>query len=127
VQTTADNASRLITPCGVTDCPNGFHCLKENLNTPAEQLDTVPKTCLADAGYANEEQIKNLEREGIECTVPFHDESEIKKIRRDSGLTFTYDQESGCFKCSRGKCLLPVGKNCKKKSHLYSEQRIVNS
>jgi hypothetical protein len=46
VQTTADNASRLITPCGVTDCPNGFHCLEENLDTLKKQLDTVPKTAL---------------------------------------------------------------------------------
>jgi len=42
----------------------------------------------ADCGYANEEQIQSLEQQGIECIVPFQEESTVKKIERENGITF---------------------------------------
>jgi len=119
VQATVDNASHFLTSCQVTDYPNDFHSLKENVDTLREQLDIVPQTYLADSGYANEEDIQLLEEQEIECIVSFPDEPESKRIRRDNGITFTFDETTDCFKCSQGKTLLPVAKNCRKKNHFY--------
>jgi len=121
VQATVDNDSHFITTFEVTDYPNDFHSLKENADRLKEQLDIVPETYLADSGYANEEQIQTLEREGIECIVAFSDEPESKKVQHDNGVTFTYDREADCFNCSQGKKLVLVGKNCKKRSHFYNK------
>jgi hypothetical protein len=121
VQTTVDNDSHFITSCEVTDYPNDFHSLEENANTLKEQLDIVPETYLADGGYANEEQIQSLENKGIECIVSFPDEPESKKVQRDNGVTFTYDEKADCFKCSQGKTLFLVDKNCKKRNHFYNK------
>jgi transposase len=121
IQTTIDNDSHFLTTCEVTDYPNDFHSLKENLDTVKEQIDIVPETCLADSGYANEEDIQSLETQGIECIVSFPDEPESKKVQRDHGIRFTYDQEADCFNCSQGKSLLLIGRNCKKRNHLYNK------
>ena len=118
VQTTVDNDSHFITSCQATDYQNDIYSLEENINTLKEQLDIVPQSCLADCGYANEEQIQSLEKQGIECIVPFPDEPESKKIEREQGITFTYDEQSDCFHCSQGKQLLLIEKNCKRNKHL---------
>jgi transposase len=121
IQTTTDNDSHFLTSCEVTDYPNDFHSLKENIDTVKEQLDLVPKTCIADGGYANEEDIQLLEKQAIECIVSFPDEPESKKIQRDNGITFTYDEKADCFKCSQGKTQVLIEKNHRKRTHIYNK------
>jgi hypothetical protein len=120
IQNTVDNDTHFITSCEVTDYPNDYHSLEENVITLKEQLDIVPQTCLADGGYANEDDIQSLEKEGIECIVPFESESETKKLEQENGIFFTYDENNDCFQCSQGKSLVLIQKNQKKK------QRLVN-
>ena len=120
LQNTVDNDTHFIMSCEVTDYPNDYFSLKENMTTLEEQLDIVPKTCLADGGYANEEQIQSLEKEGIECIVSFGKENPNKKIEHENGISFTYNQKDDCFICSQGKVLSLIQKNQKKRSHLYN-------
>jgi hypothetical protein len=120
IQATIDNESHFLTTCEVTDYPNDFHSLKENADALKKQLELVPETYLADGGYANEEEIQLLEGEKIECIVCFPDEAESKKVQRDNGVDFTYDKKEDCFRCSQGKTLVLVGKNCKKRNHFYN-------
>ena len=121
IQTTIDNDSHFLTTCEVTDYPNDFHSLEENADTLKDQLDIVPETYLADGGYANEEQIQSLEKKEIECIIPFADEPESKKVQRDNGIVFTYDEKTDCFNCSQGKKLVLVEKKRKKKNHFFSK------
>jgi len=122
IQTTVDNDSHFMTSCEATDYQNDIYSLEENMNTLKEQLDIVPETCLADAGYANEDQMQSLEKQGMECIIPFPGEHESKKTERSQGITFTYDEKSDCFRCSQGKQLLLIEKNCKRNKHLlYSK------
>jgi len=121
VQATVDNDSHFIMSCEVTDYPNDFHSLEENAQTLKEQLDIVPEEYLADGGYANEEQIQSLEKQGIECIVSFPGDPESKKIQQDNGIKFTYNEKEDCLVCSQGKKLLLVDKNCKMKRHFYNK------
>jgi transposase len=121
VQNTVDNDTHFITTCEVTDYPNDYYSLEENANTLKEQLDIVPETYLADGGYANEEQIQSLEKQGIECIVPFAKESESKRIEQENGICFTYDETNDCFKCSQGKALTLIEKNHKKGQRLFNK------
>lgn len=123
IQTTVDNESHFITTCQVTDHPNDFYSLEENIETLKEELGIVPETCLADGGYANEEQVKLLEEQNIECIVPFSKETERQRQQRKKGISFTYNEERDCFKCSHGKLLLLSGSNCKIRKHVYSKYR----
>jgi hypothetical protein len=45
----------------------------------------------------------------------------MKKVQRDNGIVFAYNPEADCFKCSQGKFLLPVERNCKRKSYLFDK------
>jgi transposase len=121
IQNTVDNASHFITSCEVTNYQNDYYSLEANADTVKEQLDIVPETYIADGGYANEEQIQALEEQGIECIVPFQNESTNKKIAEENGICFTYDQKSDSFQCSQGKVLLLIQKNQKKRQHLYNK------
>jgi len=121
VQITVDNESHFILSCEVTDYPNDFHSLEENAETLKEQLDIIPETYIADGGYANEEQIKSLEEQGTECIVSFPDEPENKKVQRDNGVKFTYDEENDCFHCSQGKTLVLIENNYKNGNHFYNK------
>jgi len=121
IQATVDNDSHFITSCEVTDYPNDFHSLEENATTLKEQLDITPRIYTADGGYANEEQIKSLEKQEIECVVSFPGEPESKKVERDNNIIFTYNEETDCFECSQGKKLVIVEKNYKKKKHIYNK------
>jgi transposase len=120
VQTTVDNTNHFITSCEVTDNPNDFHLLQSNIHTLQEQLGVLPEEVLADAGYANEEQIQQLEEQGIDCIVAFPGESKKTKEQRDNGIIFTYDQQVDCYTCPQGHQLRLVTKHCKKKSHYYN-------
>ena len=121
VQTTVDNKSHFITSCEVTDHGNDYHSLEENLQKLNEELSIQPEQVLADAGYANEEQMQELEKQGIECIIPFAGEMEIKKTQRENGISFTYDDKRNCFTCSQGTTLFLVEKRCKKKNRYYSK------
>lgn len=120
VQTVVDNETHLMLSCEVTDEPNDYHVLEENIETLKEQLDIVPRTVLADKGYANEDQIQLLEKQEIECIVPFPEETELKKQQRENGITFTYYPEEDYFLCSEKKKLLLKDKRCKKRNRFYS-------
>jgi len=123
VQSTVDDASHFILTCEVTDSPIDIELLEPNMTTLKEQLDIVPQMVRADCGYANEEQIQSLEQQGIECIVPFQEEPAVKKIERENGITFTYDEKTDTFQCPQGKKLLLVSKNRKFRKHLYNEYR----
>ena len=121
VQNTVDNETHFITSCEVTDYPNDYYSLEENATTLKEQLGITPQTYIGDCGYANEEQIQSLEKEGIECIVPFQGESEGKKIEQENGIFFTYDQKNDCFICSQGKTLMLIQKNQKRRGHFFNK------
>ena len=123
VQTTVDDASHFIMACEVTDSPIDIELLEPNMTILKEQLDIVPEMVRADCGYANEEQIQSLELQGVECIVPFQEEPTVKKIERENGITFTYDEKTDTFQCPQGKKLSLVAKKCKFRKHLYNKYR----
>ena len=121
IQSTCDNDTHFMLTCEVTDYPNDFYSLEENADTLKAQLNIIPQTYLADGGYANEEDIQSLEKQDIECIVAFPRERESKKNEQENGIIFTYDAKHDCFKCSQGKTLLLIEKNCKKRQRLYNK------
>lgn len=120
-QTTVDNDSHLILSCEITDYPNDYHSLEENLNTLEEQTGIIPQAILADNGYANEDLMQSIEGKGIDCIIPFQEEKESAKIQRDNGITFIYQPAEDCLICSQQKKLLLVGKRCKKRNKYYNK------
>jgi len=48
---------------------------------------------------------------------------QLKKIERENGITFTYDEKTDTFQCPQGKKLLLIAKNRKFGKHFYNKYR----
>lgn len=125
VQSIIDTENHMIALMDVTDQPNDYHSLESNLNGLQEQLGVKPESALADKGYANEDQIKSLEQEGIRCVVPFPEQASDQKLI-DAGITFEYDKKNDCYRCSQGKVLSLTKKRILKKNKPYNKYQAKN-
>jgi len=120
VQSTIDTKNHMIAQMDVTDQPNDYHSLESNINALKEQLDIIPKTTLADKGYANEDQIQSLEENGTRCIVPFPEQAPDQK-QIDARITFEYDKKNDCYRCSQGQLLTLKQKNVINRNKLHNK------
>jgi transposase len=120
VQSVVDARSHMIAQMDVTDHPNDYYSLESNVKALENQLGIKPKTVLADGGYANEDQIQSLEKNGIHCVVPFQEQLPDNK-QVEAGITFTYDEKNDCYRCSQGKVLSLIATNVIKRNKPYNK------
>jgi transposase len=122
IQSTVDAEHHMIVQMDVTDYQNDIDCLEKNVNAVKEQVELTPETLLADAGYGNEDQLKNLiENEKLNVIVPIQERGNQKKLKKKEGITFTYNKEEDCFYCSEGKKLKKTHNCVKYKGKSYKK------
>lgn len=122
VQSTVDAKHHMIVQMDVTDKQNDIDCLENNVNAVKEQVGLTPETLLADTGYGNEDQLKELiENQKMIVVVPIQERGNQKKLKEKEGISFKYNEEEDCFYCSEGKklkkthnCVKYEGKSYKK-------------
>ena len=122
VQSTVDAEHHMIVQMDVTDYQNDIDCLEKNANAVKEQVGLTPETLLADTGYGNEDQLKELiENQKMNVVVPIQERGNQKKLKEKEGISFKYNEEEDCFYCSEGKklkkthnCVKYEGKSYKK-------------
>ena len=119
VQSTVDNKHHLISQMDVTDKPIDYECLESNVQALEQQIGVVPEELLADKGYANEDQIQNLEQNGVRCIVPFPEKA-VNQKQLDAKISFEYDEENDCFYCSQGQILPLIAKRTIKRGKPYA-------
>src|SRR5213593_2655496 len=83
-----------------------------DINQFAEQIDkanqTLSKPCevaVADAGYADTEELKKIDEQGIEVVVPSQRQALHEEEGPFSKSHFRYDQEQDCYFCPEGQKL----------------------
>jgi transposase len=119
-QTIIDKKNKMIAVAEITTEPNDLNEIKNNHAYLKEQLDIVPGTMEADKGYANTNQIKEIEENSeTKCFVPLQN-SYQKEEDKKAGIEFTYDEQNDEYKCSQGKTLKLKTKNKTRRSHLYN-------
>ena len=114
VQVVVDSEHKMIAESQVSTCPNDLNELKPIMEAMKKNLELEPKESVADKGYYNPEDIKELEDEGntkyyIAPTKGYHDVEKVK---------FTYDKETDEYICSAGKRLVLKQKNKNKRGKL---------
>ena len=119
VQMTVDTKHHLIAQMDVTDHPNDFDDLQPNVSS-LKEVGIEPSEVLADAGYANEEQGRALEGQGVSVYVPFPESGQERKDGK-AGLHFAYDEAHDRFVCPEGRHLVPVQRNCLKRGKRYDK------
>jgi transposase len=103
-QSSTDNEHHMIAHMDVTDEYTDYDCLEGNVDALEEQIDIVPEELAADKGFANEDQIRNLEKRGVRCFIPFPEQA-VYQRQIEAGISFEYDEENDCFHCSEGQTL----------------------
>ena len=122
IQSTVDAEHHMIVQMDVTDKQNDIDCLEDNVNAVKEQVGLTPKTLLADTGYGNEDQLKELiENQKMNVVVPIQEHGNQKKLKKKEGITFNYNEEEDCFYCSEGKKLKKTHNCVKYKGKAYKK------
>jgi len=122
VQSTVDAEHHMIVQMDVTDKQNDIDCLEDNVNAVKEQVGLTPETLIADTGYGNEDQLKELiENQKMNVVVPIQEYGNQKKLKKKEGITFNYNEEEDCFYCSEGKKLKKIRNYVKYKGKAYKK------
>lgn len=119
VQSIVDSKHHLIGMMQVTDHPNDYHDLEPSIHRMEEELELVVSGALADAGYANEEQVRHLEEEHKKVAVPFEKQAYGPKEDPENGISFTYDKQQDHYVCSKGKILPLKARQVHKRGKVY--------
>lgn len=103
VQAAMDQENHMVVMAEATNHPNDWNELTDSVKHIEEELEVSPGTLLADKGYANKEEIKEVEENhGVRCVIPLAENEQIKKDLRYN-LTFTYDPLKDVILCPMGK------------------------
>lgn len=119
VQSVVDAKHHLIGMMQVTDHPNDYHDLEPSIHRMEEELELGVSGVLADAGYANEQQVRELEEEHKLVAVPFDKHESGPKENQENGISFTYDTEKDHYICSQGKILPLKDRQIHKRGKVY--------
>jgi transposase len=105
LQTAVETGSHLIVAHEVTSEANDLRQLAPMAQAASNALQATP-TAIADAGYANGEQIARLQDQGITSYVA---EARAVNNQRDGSLydrtAFTYDKATDTYRCPAGNLL----------------------
>ncbi len=119
VQSAVDARHHLIGMMQVTDHPNDYHDLGPSIHTMEEELQIKISQAVADGGYANEEQVRELEEEGKMVAVPFDKQEYGPKEDGENNISFIYDTEKDYYICSQGKILPLKDRQVHKRGKIY--------
>jgi len=114
VQAVVDSENKMIADAVVSTNPNDLNELSPIMYSLNASLAVEPEDVLADKGYYNPEEIKELEEGSIttyyiSASVSSRDKEEIE---------FIYNSEKDEYRCSEGKRLVLKQKDKLKKGHL---------
>ena len=128
VQSVVDDKHKLIVASEVTNDGNDQHQLWPMAEAAKEALGVERLEALADAGYAEGEQLRRCEQNGVTAYVPLPDKSGRKKaegrfIRDD----FVYDAEANCYRCPHGEELQQMGKPVAQNGKLWDRYASKNA
>jgi transposase len=118
LEAAVDNKNKMIAVAEVvTDCSD-INQLEPTLNRLKGQIEIVPDEVPSDKGFYNINQIINIESSGkTKCYVP-PTEDKAEKKDKEAEINFKYDNEKREYTCSKGKKLVLISRNKKRRSNI---------
>lgn len=112
LQAAVDGRNKMIVVAEVTNDPTDFEQLLPMHEATSQRLGSAPKELLADTGYADLGDIKQLQTHtSTRCYIPEND-APVK----NRSVQFTYQPEEDRYRCSAGRYLEPKSKGRYRKS-----------
>jgi transposase len=120
VQTGIDTKHHMIAIAEAATDECDFNLLKPDFENLTDQLGFTPQEIEADMGYANIDQIKELQdTHGTLCYIPLQ-EPPSKKHDRENDIKLRYDPDDDHYICPEGKTLHLIQRNYKRRSQFYN-------
>ena len=123
-QITVDEKNGLIVSADVVNKSNDSNQFSDQIDQAKETLGAQCKTAVADAGYANVDNLKRTVDKGIDVIVPSQKQSlhtpQDDPFGKDK---FQYDSENNQYICPEGKKLRYSHYSKKKGHHLYRMEK----
>ncbi len=125
-QMVVDDKAGLIVSSDVVNENNDRGQFARQIEHAHENMGKKCQESVADAGYANTEELSKIDVQGIKVIVPSQRQAEGKKISAFDRTHFKYDKEQDTFLCPQGKILRYVSYNKKDRKRIYKieKQRI---
>lgn len=106
LQISVDQETKMIALASITQQQTDFQQLTPMYWATVERLGRIPERVLADTGYADLGDIKEIENQtDTICYIP-----ENNSPVTNRPITFTFQPDTGQYRCSQGKALKAVGK-----------------
>jgi transposase-like protein len=114
IQTGVDAKHHMIVLAEVTSDQCDIKLLKEDYENLKEQLDIGPQEIIADKGYANIGQIKDIcKNPETECYIPTPEPASKAEDKKNK-IEFIYKEQENCYICPNKKQLHLIRKGEKK-------------
>jgi len=118
VQTAVDDEHGLIVSAEALSAANDRGQLSRQVKKSIGNLEEKPGTVCADAGYADINDLDEIDKE-VNIIVPSQRQAQKKKPGPFDNKNFTYIQEEDCFICPEGAKLYPIKRKNKKGQQYY--------
>jgi transposase len=129
VQSVVDDQHGLIVHAEAVSETSDVNQFAEQINQAQEVLTKPCKVACADAGYADTDELKKIDEQGIKVVVP----SQRQALHKDEGpfskSHFRYDAQQDCYFCPAGQRLNYVGsdKTNEKKDYRIAAPQLCHS
>jgi transposase len=126
VQSVVDDQHGLIVHAEAINATSDVNQLAEQIEKANETLKEPCEVAVADAGYADSEELKKIDDKGIKVVVPSQRQGLHEPEGPFSKSHFRYDKEQDCYFCPEGERLSYVGtdKNNGKRHYQITNPRI---
>ena len=117
-QNVVDEKHGLIVHSDVVNDNNDSGQFARQIDQANETLEKKCKEACGDAGYANSDELKKIDAQGIKVIVPSQKQVRAKKPQPFDKSNFQYDKEKDCYICPQGQIVkyrsVEVGRRRKK-------------
>lgn len=122
-QIVVDEKHGLIVTADVVSENNDLNQFASQIEQANETLGKTCDTACADSGYANTEQLKEIDKQGIKVVVPSQKQASEREPRPFGKEQFTYDCKNDCYICPEGEKLTYRSIHTKDRTKRYNIQK----
>jgi len=123
-QAVVDEKHGLIVNADVVSENNDVNQFANQIDQANETLGKKCRTACADSGYANTEQLKQIDQQDIKVIVPSQRQASKKEPKEFGKERFNYNSKKDCYICPKGHKLIYQGDDGKTKRYKITKSSI---
>lgn len=118
-QVVVDDRNGLIVSCDAVNANNDLGQFSRQIDKAQEELGKECQIAVADSGYADIDDLRKIDQQGIQVIVPTQMVASGREVGEFDKRNFRYDAERDCYICPHAKILRYRGLTRKRKGKIY--------